>query len=73
MVDGTRNWVGAHVFHRGDQDLLIARALAPLCAELTRAGALDEWFIHRYWEGGAHVRLRLCTTSPADAIRAAVV
>lgn len=68
MAEPTRVWVAAHVFHRGDQDLLVTRALAPLCEEL---GA-DGWFFLRYWEGGPHVRLRLLTTGPADQVRAAV-
>jgi hypothetical protein len=68
MAEPVRDWVAAHVFHRGDQDLLVTRALAPLCEEL---GA-DAWFFLRYWEGGPHVRLRLLTTAPTDEVRAAV-
>ncbi|GAA3463438.1 thiopeptide-type bacteriocin biosynthesis protein [Saccharothrix longispora] len=65
-------WVSAHIFHRGDQDLLITSALAPVCQELTRAGRVDSWFFLRYWEGGPHVRLRLHATAHADEVRAIV-
>lgn len=73
MAEPVRDWVGAHVFHRGDQDLLVTRAMAPLCEELTRTGQVGGWFFLRYWEGGPHVRLRLLARAPAAGIRAAVV
>lgn len=72
MAEPTRDWVGAHVFHRGDQDLLVTRAVAPVCEELARAGHVEDWFFLRYWEGGPHVRVRLRATAPAGGIRAAV-
>ncbi|NUT46116.1 MAG: hypothetical protein HOV94_02180 [Saccharothrix sp.] len=72
MAEPIRDWVGAHVFHRGDQDLLVRQALAPLCEELTGAHRIAGWFFLRYWEGGPHVRLRLLATAPTDEIRAEV-
>jgi hypothetical protein len=72
MAEPARDWVGAHVFHRGDQGLLVSRAVAPLCEELVRAGQVDGWFFLRYWEGGPHVRLRLLTKAPVADVRAAV-
>jgi thiopeptide-type bacteriocin biosynthesis protein len=72
MAEPARGWVSAHVFHRGDQNLLITRAMAPMCEELARAGRIDDWFFLRYWEGGPHVRLRLHTTAPADEITTTV-
>jgi thiopeptide-type bacteriocin biosynthesis protein len=72
MAEPVRDWVGAHVFHRGDQDLLVTRAVSPLCEELARAGRVGGWFFLRYWEGGPHVRLRLLTKGPAADVRAAV-
>jgi hypothetical protein len=73
MAEPSRDWVGVHVFHRGDQDLLVTRAVAPLCDELSRTGRVRGWFFLRYWEGGPHVRLRLLAKTPTSAIRAAVV
>lgn len=73
MAEPVRHWVAAHVFHRGDQDLLVTGAMAPVCEELTRAGQVAGWFFLRYWEGGPHVRLRLLARAPAAGIRSAVV
>ena len=73
MAEPVRDWVGAHVFHRGDQDLLVARAVAPLCEELSRGGRVRGWFFLRYWEGGPHVRLRLLVRANPGAVRAAVI
>ncbi|NUT94343.1 MAG: hypothetical protein HOY78_20205 [Saccharothrix sp.] len=72
---GEPAWVAAHVFHRGDQDLLVTRAMAPLCEDLVRAGHVEDWFFLRYWEGGPHVRLRLRVdgnAGPAGRVRTAV-
>ncbi|XVV00446.1 lantibiotic dehydratase C-terminal domain-containing protein [Actinosynnema sp. CA-248983] len=65
-------WIAAHVFHRGDQDLLVSHAMAPLCTELVHCGQIDDWFFLRYWEGGPHVRLRLRVIGDVDEVRAAV-
>ncbi|WP_309114233.1 lantibiotic dehydratase C-terminal domain-containing protein [Saccharothrix sp.] len=65
-------WIAAHVFHRGDQDLLVSHAMAPLCAELLHCGQIDDWFFLRYWEGGPHVRLRLRVTGNVQEVRTAV-
>lgn len=73
MAEPDREWVDAHVFHRGDQDLLVTRAVAPLCAELSRGGKVRDWFFLRCWEGGPHVRLRLLSRANPGVIRAAVV
>ncbi len=48
-------WISLHVFHRGDLDRLITRAVVPLVSGLPLRG----WFFLRYWEGGPHLRLRL--------------
>ncbi|MCE6996472.1 hypothetical protein LZG04_16935 [Saccharothrix sp. S26] len=73
MPEPVRDWVGAHVFHRGDQDLLVTRAVAPLCEELSRGGRVRGWFFLRYWEGGPHVRLRLLVKAHPRDVRVAVV
>ncbi|QQQ79270.1 lantibiotic biosynthesis protein [Saccharothrix sp. 6-C] len=71
MAEPVRDWVGAHVFHRGDQDLLVTGAMAPVCEDLTRTGRARGWFFLRYWEGGPHVRLRVLAKAPAE-VRSAV-
>ncbi|MEU4766646.1 hypothetical protein AB0H12_25660 [Actinosynnema sp. NPDC023794] len=43
MAEPVRDWVGAHVFRRGDQDLLVTRETAPLCEEPTRTGQVGGW------------------------------
>ncbi|MFJ6671299.1 lantibiotic dehydratase C-terminal domain-containing protein [Actinosynnema sp. NPDC091369] len=72
MAEPDREWVGAHVFHRGDQDLLVTCAVVPLCEELSRGGKVRDWFFLRCWEGGPHVRLRLLTRVNPGVVRAAV-
>ncbi|MFD0200456.1 MULTISPECIES: lantibiotic dehydratase C-terminal domain-containing protein [Saccharothrix] len=72
MAEPTRDWVAAHVFHRGDQDLLVTRAMGPVCEELCRTGRVRGWFFLRYWEGGPHVRLRLLARAHPGEIRATV-
>ncbi len=54
-----RDWVSAHAFYHGDQDHLLTGAVAPVVDELTKNGAVDDWFFLRYWERGPHLRLRL--------------
>lgn len=73
MAEPGHGWLGAHVFHRGDQDLLITGTVAPLCRELTRARLVQGWFFLRYWEGGPHVRVRLLAPDHAAEVRAAVL
>jgi hypothetical protein len=58
MAEPGHEWVGAHVVHRGDQDLLVTSAVAPLCGELSRGGKVRDRFFLRCREGGPHVRLR---------------
>ncbi|GGS80291.1 hypothetical protein GCM10010156_43810 [Planobispora rosea] len=47
-------WLGAHLHYRGDLDMMLRDAVAPL----VRALGTDFFFL-RYWDGGSHVRLRL--------------
>jgi thiopeptide-type bacteriocin biosynthesis protein len=62
-----REWVGVHVFHRGDLDAVLVEAVGPLVDELSSAGALGSWFFLRYWEGGPHLRVRLRPAAPEHA------
>jgi thiopeptide-type bacteriocin biosynthesis protein len=64
-----RDWVSAHLFHQGDLDLLLTRLVRPLTADLAEAGLSRGSFFLRYWEGGAHVRLRVL---PAEGAAGAV-
>ncbi len=58
-------WVSAHVFHQGDLDALLVRAVHPLVT-----GLAADWFFLRHWEGGLHVRLRV---RPPDGVPAGEV
>lgn len=71
----SREWVSAHVFHRGDLDRVLVEAVAPLAADLSAAGAVRSWFFLRYWEGGPHLRVRMRPASAAhtDEVRAALL
>ncbi|MCX2951557.1 lantibiotic dehydratase C-terminal domain-containing protein [Lentzea sp. NEAU-D7] len=44
-------WLSVHVHYRGDLDVLLRDAVAPLVR--------DNGFFLRYWDGGSHVRVRL--------------
>ncbi|MFG2999115.1 lantibiotic dehydratase C-terminal domain-containing protein [Streptomyces sp. NPDC048340] len=61
------DWVSLHVYHWGDQDLLLSRAVTPLVRGLEEAGLLRGWFFQRSWEGGPHVRLRLLPAHPVQS------
>lgn len=61
------DWVSLHVYHWGDQDLLLSRAVTPLVRGLEEAGLLRGWFFQRSWEGGPHVRLRLLPAQPVQS------
>ncbi|MFI5983454.1 lantibiotic dehydratase C-terminal domain-containing protein [Streptomyces sp. NPDC051555] len=56
-----------HVYHWGDQDLLLSRAVSPLVRGLEEAGLLRGWFFQRSWEGGPHIRLRLLPAQPMQS------
>ncbi|MFD7029289.1 thiopeptide-type bacteriocin biosynthesis protein [Streptomyces sp. NPDC059917] len=60
------DWVSLHVHHRGDLDLLLARAVTPLVRGLEDAGLLRGWFFLRSGEGGPHLRLRLLPAQPVQ-------
>ncbi|MFZ3475135.1 lantibiotic dehydratase C-terminal domain-containing protein [Streptomyces sp. 4.24] len=64
--DSADDWVSLHVHHRGDQDLLLARAVTPLVRGLEDAGLLRGWFFLRSGEGGPHLRLRLLPAQPVQ-------
>ncbi|MEV7010678.1 lantibiotic dehydratase C-terminal domain-containing protein [Streptosporangium sp. NPDC051022] len=59
----SERWISLHVFHRGDDDLLITHAVGPLVRTLEEERRLAGFFFLRYWEGGPHIRLRLLPAS----------
>ncbi|MFZ3475676.1 lantibiotic dehydratase C-terminal domain-containing protein [Streptomyces sp. 4.24] len=60
------DWVSLHVYHWGDQDLVLSRAVSPLVRGLEEAGLLRGWFFQRSGEGGPHIRLRLLPAQPVQ-------
>lgn len=57
-------WVSAHIFYSGDHDLLLAELVAPFISNNRHLLAEPSpYFFIRYWEGGEHIRLRLCSES----------
>jgi Lantibiotic biosynthesis dehydratase C-term len=46
------DWVSLHAHHGGDLDGLLVEAAAPALVG-------RDWFFLRYWEGGAHLRIRV--------------
>src|SRR4051794_29695771 len=58
----TSPWTSLHIFFHADAhatDRLLLEGVHPPGSALAKQGALQSWFFIRYWEGGAHVRLRL--------------
>jgi len=52
-------WISVHIFYGREQRVLLLECIAPMLAELEKAGVVDRYFFVRYWEGGPHVRLRV--------------
>jgi thiopeptide-type bacteriocin biosynthesis protein len=58
-------WVSAHIFYQGDQDLVIRYLIPKIAESLADGGTQPDFFFLRYWEGGPHVRLRV-RAEPCD-------
>jgi thiopeptide-type bacteriocin biosynthesis protein len=57
-----RRWLSVHVF-LGDPveaERYLRERLEPVVQRWRASGALERWFFIRYWEGGPHLRIRLC-------------
>ena len=61
------HYVSVHIYYNAD-DLrpVLLDCVAPLVEELSRASLISRFFFIRYWEGGAHVRLRLLLANDRD-------
>ncbi|MEU8776585.1 thiopeptide-type bacteriocin biosynthesis protein [Streptomyces sp. NPDC048606] len=68
----TTTWQSLHVFAHGDRTTAdhLYLAAAAEGRQAVESGLAAGWFALRYWEGGPHVRLRLCDARPeaADAV-----
>jgi thiopeptide-type bacteriocin biosynthesis protein len=75
-MSGTHgNWLSIHVFLSDPvrTERYLHEHLGPVLARWRAEGLLDRWFFIRYWEGGAHLRIRLdgrIARSQEDAIAA---
>jgi hypothetical protein len=58
-----KTWLNAHIFYHDEQDSLLLDCLRPLVRQLQERELIDRFFFIRYWEGGPHIRLRLCGDS----------
>ena len=60
MTTTDRNYLSVHIYHNtNDLRAVLLGCVDPAIERLKSAGALSRYFFIRYWEGGAHVRLRL--------------
>lgn len=58
-MNGSSEWLSAHLYHPGSFDVLLLRGVGPLVEALIDCEAIDGFFFVRYWDGGPHIRLRL--------------
>ena len=61
-------WLSLHIFRHDELDPLITGHVGPLAARLVDDDLARRFFYLRYWEGGPHVRLRVCAR-PEDTDR----
>jgi thiopeptide-type bacteriocin biosynthesis protein len=60
MKSMNNNYLGVHVFYNtADLRGVLLDCIEPLVRQLQARELLERYFFIRYWEGGAHVRLRL--------------
>jgi thiopeptide-type bacteriocin biosynthesis protein len=60
MKSMNNNYLGVHVFYNtADLRGVLLDCIEPLVRQLQAEDLLKRYFVIRYWEGGAHVRLRL--------------
>lgn len=56
----TSNYLSVHIFYNvADLRAILLECVEPLVRRLESKGMIERYFVIRYWEGGAHVRLRL--------------
>lgn len=56
----TSNYLSVHIFYNvADLRAILLECVEPLVRRLESRGMIERYFVIRYWEGGAHVRLRL--------------
>lgn len=62
MDESLRSWLSIHVFLSDPLQLerYLRERIAPTIALWSSEGRLERWFYIRYWEGGPHLRIRLC-------------
>jgi hypothetical protein len=58
-------WVSAHIYHHTDPDSVVLDVVAPVAAMLPEIPEARSWFFLRHWQGGPHIRLRVCCSTPA--------
>lgn len=68
-------WLSVHVFLADpvQSERYLRERLEPVVARWRAAGVLDRWFFIRYWEGGPHLRIRLCGSIATDQAQAIAV
>jgi hypothetical protein len=66
------HWLSAHLFYHDNPTPLLLTCLRPLVDELRARHYIERFFYIRYWQGGPHIRLRLCCTHEAlkESVRA---
>jgi thiopeptide-type bacteriocin biosynthesis protein len=57
------HWASFHLFRADPLDQFLTTAITPFVAKIATEGLVSGFFFVRYWEGGAHIRLRLRTKS----------
>lgn len=56
----TSNYLSVHIFYNAaDLRAILLECVEPLVRRLEAQHLIERYFVIRYWEGGAHVRLRL--------------
>lgn len=61
----TSNYLSVHIFYNvSDLRAILLECIEPLVRSLQQRGMIERYFVIRYWEGGAHVRLRLLPREP---------
>lgn len=60
------NWLSYHIFYNKDLDFIIIKLIVPLLESIIKKFSVKQYFFIRYWEDGAHIRLRLLTRNKND-------
>lgn len=58
-----KRWLAFHIFYPSPLEEFITRAIKPIIDEINKKGDSEKFFFVRYWEEGAHLRLRFYGTS----------